>query len=121
MRSPRWLPIVLATAVCLASGWAVTGQTQDPRAAFTNALGTFALALRGEFGDEGPRLRSSLDQMRRIVTAWDADIRRYEAAMAADLPGATPEIASRMHRAFGAIYLDRGRVTDGLSSLAEAA
>jgi tetratricopeptide (TPR) repeat protein len=103
-----------------ASG-AALAQPTEPRGAFTNGLGTFSLALRGEFGDEGPRLRSSLEQMRRAVEAWDAGIRTYEAAMAADLKDADPDAAARLHLALGAIYLDRGRVQDGIRELDAAA
>ena len=93
---------------------------QEPRQAFTAALGSFSLGLRGEFGDEGAGLRNSLDQMRRAVAAWDAGIEAAERGMAADLKDAAPDLAARLHLALAAVYLDRGRIQDGLRELTAA-
>jgi len=82
------------------------------RAAFSEALRDFGLALRGEFGDEGPRLESSLGAMRRALEAWDSEIQDYEAASAAQRSGALPERNARLHAALGVVYLDRGRARD---------
>lgn len=82
------------------------------RAAFSEALRDFGLALRGEFGDEGPRLESSLDAMRRALDAWDSEIQGYEAARAAQRSDAVPERTALLHAALGVVYLDRGRARD---------
>ena len=104
--------VLLAIAWCAVSS-AAAAQT-DPRGAFINALGTFSLATRGEFGDEGPRLKSSLAAMRRALEAWDAQVAASERAMAAERRTAGPDLASRLHVALGAAYLDRGRAADAL-------
>jgi tetratricopeptide (TPR) repeat protein len=91
------------------------------RAAFTEALRDFGLAVRGEFGDEGPGLRSSLDAMRRALTVWDEEIRRQESAVAAQLPAATPDRAAILHAALGAVQIDRGRVADARREFVAAA
>jgi tetratricopeptide (TPR) repeat protein len=82
------------------------------KAAFSEALRDFGLALRGEFGDEGPRLESSLDAMRRALDAWDSEIRNYEAATAVPRSDAVPERTALLHAALGVVYLDRGRARD---------
>ncbi len=89
-------------------------QAPDPREAFVQALAGFSLALEGAYGDEGERIRTSLDAMDRALTQWDATIGAYEAAMERERAGADASLAARMHLALGGVYLDRGRVQDGL-------
>jgi tetratricopeptide (TPR) repeat protein len=88
---------------------------------FTEALGRFALALGGAYGDEGPVVASTLDQLDIAVRQWDAQIRGYEAGMAADIGSAPAALAVRMHVALGSVYLDRLRTADALRELALAA
>ena len=96
------------------------GQTVEPKGAFVGALGRFSLALGGTYGDEGPTIQSSLDAMDGALAAWDAVIRTYEAAMAAEIGAADPPLAARMHMALGAVYLDRFRVDTALKELLAA-
>ena len=98
----------------------LTGQSPEPKAAFVQAVGQFSLALDGAYGDEGARVRSSLDAMSRALGEWDAMLRKYEAAMAADIRTAEPGLALKMHLALGGLYLDRARTADGLRELAAA-
>jgi tetratricopeptide (TPR) repeat protein len=107
------LTVVTATA-------ALTGQSPEPKAAFVQAVGQFSLALDGANGDEGPRVRTSLDAMARALDVWDAMLRKYEAAMAADLRTAEPGLATKMHVALGGLLLDRTRTADGLRELTAA-
>ena len=72
----RWyFSVLLRTSLCLVAALAIAapafGQAADPRAAFTDALGQFSLALGGTYGDEGSRIRSSLDAMDRALEQWD--------------------------------------------------
>jgi len=101
------LALVAATA-------ALRGQTPDPKSEFTSAVGQFSLALEGAFGDEGTRVRSSLDAMSRTLNAWDSVLRQYESALAADLRTADPALATRLHMALAGLYFDRTRTADGL-------
>jgi len=96
----------------------LTAQSPEPKATFLQAVGQFSLALDGAYGDEGLRVRSSLDAMSRALAEWDAVLRKYEAAMAADIRSADPALALKMHLAIGGLYLDRARSTDGLRELA---
>src|SRR5215204_472728 len=98
----------------------LTGQSPEPKAAFLQAVGQFSLALDGAYGDEGIRVRSSLDAMSRALSEWDAMLRKYEAAMTADIRTAEPGLALKMHLAIGGLYLDRARTADGLRELAAA-
>lgn len=116
MRHPS-VPTLLALVVGAAT---VAGQSPEPKAAFLQAVGQFSLALDGAFGDDGRRVRSSLEAMARALDEWDAVLRKYEAAMAADLRTVEPGLALKMHLALGGLYLDRGRTADGLRELAAA-
>ena len=107
------LALVVATA-------AVVSQSPEPKAAFVQAVGQFSLALDGAYGDEGARLRASLDAMSRALGDWDGALRKYETAMAADVRTAEPGLALRMHLALAGLYLDRTRAVDGLRELAAA-
>ena len=98
----------------------LTGQSPEPKTAFLQAVGQFSLALDGASGDEGMRVRSSLETMSRALDEWDAVLRKYEAAMATDLRTAEPALALKMHLALGGLYLDRARTADGLRELAAA-
>src|SRR5262245_29887377 len=110
-----------ATAVALVGGaTALIGQSPEPKTAFLQAVGQFSLALDGAYGDEGARVQASLDAMARGLAEWDAVVRKYEAAMAADLPTAESPLATRMHLALAGLYLDRTRTTDGLRELSAA-
>jgi len=104
----------------IVSAATLTGQSPEPKAAFIQAVGQFSLALDGAYGDEGARVRSSLDAMSRALGEWDATLRKYEAAMAADIRSADPGLALKMHLALGGLYLDRVRTADGLRELAAA-
>ena len=114
---PRTASTLLAI---LLGGAALAGQSPEPKAAFLQAVGQFSLALDGAYGDEGARLRTSLDAMSRALDEWDGMLRKYEAAMAADLRTAEPALATKMHLALGGLYLDRARTADGLRELAAA-
>src|SRR6185369_10687758 len=102
-------------SACLAAMWllaaAAPGHAQnvEPKAAFTDALGRFSLALEGAFGDEGAAAAASLAAMDRARQQWDAVIRTYEAGLAAEVRSAPPELAARMHLALAGAYLDRSR------------
>ena len=105
--------------VC-AAGAALFGQSPQPRNDFVQAVGQFSLALEGWSGDEGERIRASLDAMERALRQWDEVVRTYESAMAADLKTADLALATRMHLGLAGLYLDRTRTADGLRELAAA-
>ena len=102
-------------------GSTALAQGPEPKQAFVEALGSFSLALNGTYGDEGARLRTTVDALDRARTQWDDVIRRYEAAMKADVSGAAAPMAARLHLALGTIYLDRLRLPDALREFTTAA
>ena len=112
-RTASALALIVAAA-------AVVAQTPEPKTAFVQAVGVFSLALDGMYGDEGARVRASLDAMSRALVDWDGALRKYETAIAADMRGADPGLAMRMHLALAGLYLDRTRAADGLRELAAA-
>jgi tetratricopeptide (TPR) repeat protein len=117
MRHRPASPLLAALAIGAAG---LAAQSSEPKAAFLDAVGQFSLALDGAHGDEGARIRTSLDLMSRSLDEWDAVLRKYEAAMAADLRTAEPVLATKMHLALGGLYFDRLRTTDGLRELQAA-
>ena len=112
--------VFLCVLVALAPSSRPAAQGSDPRGDFLNALGQFSLALDGTYGDEGQRLARALDAMAAALTQWDASIQSREHAMAADIAGANPALAARMHLALGGLYMDRLRAEDALKELAAA-
>ena len=98
----------------------LAGQGIDPKTSFIQALAQFSLALDGTYGDEGSRIRSSLDAMDRGLDEWDRTIGTAEAAMPSQVSGAEPQLAARMHAALGGAYLDRGRFPEALREFAVA-
>lgn len=114
------LTALVALLIAL-EGSTVLAQSPEPKQAFVEALGSFSLALNGTYGDEGARLRTTVDALDRARTQWDDVIRRYEAAMKADVAGAAAPMAARLHLALGAVYLDRVRLADALREFTTAA
>ena len=120
--SHRRMKFVGYVTLCVAMALATAPEfaQPDPKVEFTDALGRFSLALDGEYGDEGTRIKSRLDAMSRALAQWDRTIRSYETGMAAEITGAAPPLAARMHLALGGAYLDRGRVDDAVRELTAA-
>jgi len=112
--------VFVCALVALATSSRLVAQGSDPRGDFLNALGRFSLALDGAYGDEGRQLSSALDAMAAALSQWDALIQSRESAMVADIAGADPKLAARMHLALGGLYLDRLRVNEAIMELAAA-
>jgi tetratricopeptide (TPR) repeat protein len=94
--------------------WVPAAQIHEIKNQFVAAIRQFTEAVAGTFGDEGPRLTSSLEATRRLLVQWDAAIRTYENMIAALPPSA------EVHVALGTVYLDRHRTDDALKELAAA-
>ena len=112
--------VFVCALVAIAPRPHIDAQTADPRGDFLSALGRFSLALDGTYGDEGQRLSNALDAMSAALSQWDAMIQSRERAMVADIAGADPKLAARMHLAVGGLYLDRLRAADAARELAAA-
>ncbi|HEY6614453.1 MAG TPA: tetratricopeptide repeat protein, partial [Vicinamibacterales bacterium] len=112
--------VFVCVLVALAPSSRLAAQASDPRGDFLNALGQFSLALDGAYGDEGQRLARALDAMAAALSQWDAVIQSREHAMVADIAGADPKLAARMHLALGGLYLERLRVNEAIKELAAA-
>ena len=102
--SDRSTATLLAVLIAMAQPVA---QGPEPDVAFTEAVGQFSLALDGAYGDEGARVRASLEALAKSLAAWDEMLRKSEAAMAADVRTAEPSLAARMHMALAGLYLGR--------------
>ena len=88
---------------------------EQEKSLFVSALRRVIEAVDGAFGDEGPVLSSSIEEMRDALGRWDKAIQTYRAVLldaAAELPDA--------HVALAAIFLDRGKADAGLKEASAA-
>jgi tetratricopeptide (TPR) repeat protein len=108
MQAPRLVPPLLFVALLLPS--TAVAQRDDFFAAFVQ----FYQALRGTYGDEGPRLAAHLETMTTALAAWDREIRDAEARLRPGLTSADVQTALQIHAVLAALYLDRGRFDDAL-------
>jgi len=116
VRTGAQSPPSCTSADCLAQNqiWVPAAQVHEIKNQFVAAIRQFTEAVAGTFGDEGPRLTSSLEATRQVLAQWDEAIRTYEGMMTALPPSA------EVHVALGTVYLDRHRTDDALKELAAA-
>ena len=102
--------VTLAIGVGLADGAAApqAGGSAPPayqseKGRFQQALGQFMAASAGTYGDEGERLRASIETMQAALERWDAAVARASG-----------------HTALAGVFLDRGRIADALPELTAA-
>jgi hypothetical protein len=60
---------------------AAASRTREAKAAFVTALRSFAEGLSGTYGDEGPRIRTALADMRAALKRWDDAIGGFRGAL----------------------------------------
>jgi tetratricopeptide (TPR) repeat protein len=87
---------------------AAAGRAAEAKAAFDTALRRFAEGLSGTYGDEGPRIRMALADMRIALRRWDDAIGSLRVALSA------VDGSADMHVALGTAYLDRGATSDAV-------
>ena len=93
---------------------ATVAEVNQRKQAFVVALRQLLVALTGTFGDEGTRLRSSIESLDLALAQWDGSIVAFETRFRqADRP-------AEFHMALGAVYLDRNRLGEALREFAEA-
>jgi len=97
----------------LDGAWTTVAQANQRKQAFVAALRQLTVALAGTFGDEGPRVRSSIESMGVALDEWDRSILAFEVQFGQADRG--PEF----HLALGAVYLDRNRLDEALREFAE--
>ena len=89
-------------------------QSLETKQAFASAVIEFLENVPGLFGDEGVRLRTSVDAMETGLVRWDAAVRSYSTSVPGRLPGVQPPVQAAMRVALGAVQLERSRVEDAL-------
>ena len=94
--------------------FAAVTQISRQKQEFVGAVRQLILALAGTFGDEGPRIRATLQSMGTVLTAWDRSILQLEERVRA---GNRP---AEVHLALGVVYLDRYRLDAAQREFAEA-
>lgn len=108
---PRPSTFFLCVAVVLFGPVSSSAQVKD---AFLQGVADFVNAANGLSGDEGPALAAAIDAMASGLAQWDAAVAKVEGGLAAQIGGAPPPVAARMRATLGAVYLERGRLTEAL-------
>ena len=85
--------------------------------AFRDALIAFHSRLAGDYGDEGPVILKSLDQMASSLATWDDVIRAAEQESRARLPTASNAERFGIHTTLAELYGERGRSADAVREL----
>lgn len=106
----RPLSLALLAGILLTAPFPAFAQKQT----FVEGLVELTTSLAGTYGDEGPRAHAALDTMSRALAEWDLSLRENEGTVASRLPAAPPQNALEMHATMGALYLERGRLSDAL-------
>jgi len=65
----------------LDDAWATVAQANQRKQAFVGAPRQLTVALAGTFGDEGTRVRSSIESMDAALGEWDRSILAFEAQL----------------------------------------
>jgi tetratricopeptide (TPR) repeat protein len=112
-------PLVLAAFASLLASPAAA-QSLETKQAFAAAVIEFLENVPGLFGDEGDRLRASVEGMESGLGRWDAAVRSYSTSTMGQLHGAQPPVEAAMRVALGAVHLERGRVEDAVHEFDEA-
>ena len=112
-------PLVLLVAASLPAlaaprAASAAAQSVETKQAFVAAVIEFLENGPGLFGDEGNRLRASVEAMAAGLDGWDAAVRSYSRSMHEQLQGAQPPLEAAMRVALGAVHLERGRIDDAL-------
>jgi tetratricopeptide (TPR) repeat protein len=104
----------LAAQLTPEEAWATVAEANQRKQIFVGALRQLTVALAGTFGDEGPRVRSSIESLDVALAEWDRSILAFEARLRqASRP-------AEFHMALGAVYLDRDRMEEALREFIEA-
>jgi tetratricopeptide (TPR) repeat protein len=107
------VPLFFASLLALRPAPAAA-QSLETKQALASAVIEFLENVPGLFGDEGDRLRASVDAMETGLGRWDAAVRSYSTSIRGQLQEAQPPAAGAMRVALGAVHLERGRVEEAL-------
>jgi len=104
----------LAAQLTPEEAWATVAEANQRKQIFVGALRQLTVALAGTFGDEGPRVRSSIESLDVALAEWDRSILAFEARLR------QTSRPAEFHMALGAVYLDRDRMEEALREFIEA-
>ncbi len=90
-------------------------QVSQRKQDFVQAVRQLIVALAGTFGDEGVRVRTTVESMETALDGWDGAIRAFESRVR------QVEHPAEVHIALGAVYLDRHLPDQALREFAQAA
>jgi tetratricopeptide (TPR) repeat protein len=91
----------------------MVAQANQRKQAFVGALRQLTVALAGTFGDEGTRVRSSIESMSVALDEWDKSILAFEGQLR------QADRRPEFHMALGAVYLERSRLEEALREFGE--
>ena len=107
----RLVVCTLASLLALAPAPAVT-ESLETKQRFASAVIGFLENAPGLFGDEGDRLRASIEAMETGLSYWDTAVHSYKASILGQVQGAQPPAEAAMRVALGAVHLERGQVEE---------
>jgi tetratricopeptide (TPR) repeat protein len=112
---------VRAAEVCLVgvlgAGLALPSAAAAQQDVYADSLLELASAVSGRTGDEGPRIRASLDRLAVGLETWDRALAAIEADRRAAFARATPQEEARGRSNLARLYLSRGRRSVALVEL----
>src|SRR5262247_1508696 len=95
--------------------FAAVSQISRQKQEFVGGVRQLIVALAGTFGDEGPRIRATLQEMGSALATWDRTIQQFEDAVRAS------NRPAEVHLALGVVFLDRYRLDAAQREFGEAA
>ena len=108
------LAIQTPDAKVLREAGAAAARAGEAKAAFVAALRRLAEGLPGARGDEGPRIRTAVAEMRAALKQWDDALGGFRATLAAVGGSADVRVA------LGTAYLDRGLTSEAIDQFRQA-
>jgi tetratricopeptide (TPR) repeat protein len=108
------LGIQTPAAQALRDAGAVAARAGEAKVAFVTALRSLAEGLPGARGDEGPRIRTAVADMRTALKRWDDALGGLRATL--DTAGGSADVRV----ALGTAYLDRGLAAEAIDQFRRA-
>ena len=109
--------MLVGAAAVLAGVCALPRLAAAQQDVYADALVELSAAAAGRNGDEGPRIRASLDRMSAGLFAWDRALTAIESDMRVRFETATSPEEVRGRLTLARLYLSRGRRSDALVEL----
>jgi tetratricopeptide (TPR) repeat protein len=114
LRVPTLCVVTLAVALVPA---AASAQKKED---FGQALQKLTAVLAGEGGGTLARIDGAFDELVARLSAWDARVASIETRLRATIAQSDPRAAAQIRTTLGAVFFERGRLTDALDEFSQA-